>query len=414
LLGKRVIVAVNQNWVNLATNETVPFEFRMAMVISPEQFRQNLKPPIKPIVEALKEQPSQMIAFPEKKRKIMFQNFQGPGDVVMLTAAIRDLFMKYKSEKKEFPFIVDVKTSFMDIWEGNPYVECAKGNPLDEKDKDVEVFKLGYPLIHQSNQGPYHFTEAFTEEIEDKLNIRIKSRLCRGDIHIRPEEEVWGWTERSTWFKDYGVDPNSEYWIVDAGYKQDFTAKFWGIKKFQAIIEHYKGKIQFVQIGHKAHIHPELSGVINLIGKTDDRQLIRLVWASGGVLTPVSLPMVLAAAVPLRKGTCKGKLERPCVVIAGGREPSGWQAYTNHQFIHTCGSLPCCDRGGCWTSRIKPVGDGDEKDSKNMCHNVTLDDYGDEVPFCMNMISVDDVIRRIDMYCEFYEDNRKKYTYNKK
>jgi hypothetical protein len=49
-----------------------------------------------------------------------------------------------------------------------------------------------------------------------------------------------------------------------------------------------------------------------------------------------------------------------------------------------------------------------------MCHNVTLDDYGDEVPFCMNMISVDDVIRRIDMYCEFYEDNRKKYTYNKK
>ena len=180
----------------------------------------------------------------------------------------------------------------------------------------------------------------------------------------------------------------------------------------QDIFEKYVGKIQFVQIGHKAHVHPKLEGVVNLVGKTDDRQLIRLVWASSGVLTPVSLPMVLAASIPVKPGTCKGKKERPCVVVAGGREPSGWQAYTNHQFIHTCGSLPCCDRGGCWVSRTKPVGDGDEKDTKNLCRNVTVDDFGEEVPYCMNMITPDDVIRRIDMYNQFYGDDRKKYTYN--
>jgi hypothetical protein len=101
------------------------------------------------------------------------------------------------------------------------------------------------------------------------------------------------------------------------------------------------------------------------------------------------------------------------VVISGGREPSGWQAYTNHQFIHTCGSLPCCDRGGCWVSRTKPIGDGDLKDKKNMCHNVTVDEYGDEVPYCMHMISVQDVIRRIDMYHQFYDEKKDKYTYNK-
>lgn len=417
ILGKRVVTAVNQNWVNLATNEVTPFEFRMAMVISPEQ-KNGLIPLVptaqSPQVADTKISQGLTLLPSIKKRKILFQNFQGPGDIVMLSAAIRDMFMKYKSEGQEIPFVVDVKTSSMSIWEGNPYVECAKGTPLDEKDPDVEVFKLGYPLIHQSNQGPYHFTEAFTEEIEDKLNIRIKKRICKGDIHIRPEEEVWGWTERSTWFKDYGIDPNAEYWIIDAGHKQDFTAKFWGKSKYQSIVEHYKGKIQFVQIGHTAHIHPILDGAINLVGKTDDRQLIRLIWASSGVLTPVSFPMVLSAAIPVKKGTCKGRLERPCVVVAGGREPSGWQAYTNHQFVHTCGSLPCCDRGGCWASRTKPIGDNDEKDTKNMCHNVTIDDYGDEVPFCMHMISVDDVIRRMDMYYQFYDEDRKKYTYNKK
>ncbi len=394
LMKGRTAVPFGQAWFDFSTENSLPFEFKRIVV--PDNT------PVGNINSVATPSPS------DGPRKVIFTNFQGPGDIVMMTAAIRDLHINHPGK-----FITDVRTSSMHIWEGNPYVEWAKGKPLDDKDPSISSFRLPYELIHQSNQGPYHFSEAFTEEIEQLLNVRIRRRIGKGDIYIRPEEDIWGFTERATWFKEYDLDPNGDFWIIDCGHKTDFTAKFWGKGKYQAVVDHFKGKIKFVQIGHSTHIHFPLEGAVNLIGKTDDRQMIRLVWASSGVLTPVSWPMTLAAAVPVKYGKCNGREERPCVVVAGGREPSRWQAHCNHMFVHTNGCLPCCSRGGCWKSRAKPIGDGDEKDFKNLCENVTVDDYGEEVPYCMHMISVDDVIRKIDMYFEFYNDERKKYTYNK-
>jgi hypothetical protein len=399
LMSGRTVIPFAQNWFDFSDESMVPFEFKTVQI--PEKVVSSS--------QSSKSDSNLQVSTLDAPRKVIFTNYQGPGDIVMLTAAIRDLHICHPGK-----FITDVRTSSMHIWEGNPYVEWAKNKALDEKDPAVQSFRLGYPLIHQSNQGPYHFSEAFTEEIEDVLGVRIKKRLGKGDIHIRPEEDIWGFTERATWFKDTGLDVNGDYWIIDCGHKLDFTAKFWGHAKFQAVVDHFAGKIQFVQIGHIAHNHFPLKGVINLVGKTDDRQLIRLIWASSGVLTPVSWPMTLTAAIPVKPGKCNGKLERPCVVVAGGREPSHWQAYCNHQFVHTCGCLPCCDRGGCWTSRTKPVGDGDEKDVRNLCLNVTKDDYDEEVPYCMHMISAQDVIRHIEMYFQYYDDKREKYSYNKK
>ncbi len=396
-IGDRYLTPFGTNWYDIKNDISTPFEFKKDFLVQQETDIRETQKSL-PIAE---EDVSPI--------KVLFTNFQAPGDIVMLTAAIRDLHLNHPGK-----YITDVKTSSQHIWEGNPYIEWAKGKPLNESDPDVKTFKLGYPLIHQSNQGPYHFSEAFTEEIEYFLNIRIKERICKGDIHIRPEEDMWGYTERATWFKPYGIDPNSEYWVIDCGHKNDFTAKFWGRNKFQELVNRLKGKIQFVQIGHTAHIHYPLDGAINLIGKTDDRQCIRLIWASSGVVTPVSWPMTLAAALPVKNGTCNNRLERPCVIISGGREPSRWQSYCNHQFIHTNGCLPCCDRGGCWASRTKPIGDGDEKDTKNLCGNVTIDDFGEEVPYCMHMISVEDVVRRIEMYSQFYTESREIKNYNKR
>lgn len=403
LLGTHLVISFQKNWLNLATNELQPFVYQRMAVPTPIG---------KPVVAKSRELTQAHVETPNvltrKKRKLIFKNFQGPGDIVMLTAAIRDLHRNFPGE-----FITDVRTTSMSLWENNPYVGVGNGHMLDEEDPDVEVFDLGYPLINQSNDGPYHFSEAFTVELEKILDINIRDRLQKGDIHIGPHEDVYGWTERSTWFKEYGLDPNVEYWVIDAGHKHDFTAKFWGSKKFQKVVEMLQGKVQFVQIGHVAHVHPPLEGVVNLIGKTDDRQLIRLIWSASGVLTPVSYPMVLAAAIPVKHGTCKGKQTRPCVVVAGGREPTAWQAYTNHQFIHTCGCLPCCDRGGCWASRVYPIGDGDHKDEKHMCLNV-VNDGDEEIPFCMHMITPEDVVRRIEMYHQFYsEDKPKTYTHDK-
>src|SRR4051812_45883997 len=109
-----------------------------------------------------------------------------------------------------------------------------------------------------------------------------------------------------------------------------------------------------------------------------------------GVLSPVSLLMHLAA-METPPGFVR---HRPCVVVAGGREPPHWTAYPHHQFIHTVGALRCCDDGGCWKSRTRPIGDGDSKDRpEELC----VDPVGD-LPRCMDMITAEEVIRRIEMY----------------
>jgi ADP-heptose:LPS heptosyltransferase len=164
-------------------------------------------------------------------------------------------------------------------------------------------------------------------------------------------------------------------------------------RRYQEVIDHFRGAIQFVQVGEAEHYHPALDGVIDLRGKTDLRQLVRLVYHSQGVLSPVSLLMHLGAAVEVKGGFPKN---RPCVVVARGREPPHWEAYPHHQFIHTVGALACCDNGGCWKSRTIALGDGDEKDlPDNLCVDVLAG-----LPRCMNMITSAEVIRRIALYLD--------------
>jgi len=403
VLDGKVWVTHKEFWINLLTNEVEKHLYVNKEIEIPDPKKSSLIPP-----EALTSSTTPVTTpqvASKDVRKVIFKNFQAPGDIVMMTAAIRDLHMNHPGK-----FVTDVRTNSMSIWENNPYI-----TKMRENDPGVESYSTEYPLIHQSNQGPYHFSEGFTEHFEDLLDIRIKNRIGRGQIIMSSQEEGWGNTERGTWFKEFGYQQDVHYWILNAGYKNDFTAKMWPAHRYQSVVDHFKGRIAFVQIGHKDHNHPNLKGVINLVGKTDDRQLIRLVWASSGVLTPCSYPMTLAAAVPVRPGTCNGHLDRPCVIVAGGREPSGWQAYTNHQFIHTCGTLPCCSNGGCWISRVKPIGDGDEKDRKNLCQHVVKTKDGDEIPYCMDMISSDEVIRRIELYYSFYSPDRQPtHTYNKR
>lgn len=293
----------------------------------------------------------------------------------MLTAAVRDLHLAYPGS-----FLTDVRTSCPALWENNPWL-----TPLDLDDPEVKVIDCVYPLINRSNELPYHFIHGFMQEIGKELDSPYRPSSFRGDIHISGEERSW----ISQIHEITGAD--EPFWIVVSGGKYDFTAKWWDVDRMQKVMDHYQGKIRFVQIGETSHNHPPLKGVIDLRGKTDLRQLIRLVYHASGVITPVSLLMHLAAAVPTRPDRF---ITRACVVIAGGREPAHWESYPGHQFIHTIGALPCCATGGCWKSRVLPLGDGDEKDSpENLCSDpVGL------LPKCMDMITAEEVVRRIDFY----------------
>ena len=194
-----------------------------------------------------------------------------------------------------------------------------------------------------------------------------------------------------------GHELPDQYWIIVAGGKHDFTAKWWNPASYQRVIDHFQGKISFVQVGEAGHWHPPLTGVTNLVGKTSLRQFIRLMHHASGVVCPVTLAMHLAVAVETPRGTPQ---VRPCVVIAGGREPPHWEAYPQHQFLSTVGTLSCCVEGGCWKSRCQLVGDGDEKDRRNVCEQPVQITPDLRIPRCLEMITPADVIRRIELYRE--------------
>jgi len=295
----------------------------------------------------------------------------------MLTAAVRDLHHCYPGE-----FITDVRTLCSELWENNPDV-----TPLDDSDPDAEHIDCSYPLINRANRTPYHCLHGFIEFFNTKFGLSIQPTSFKGAIYLSEQEKAWYSQVREVTRKDI------PFWIIAAGGKFDITIKWWQIERYQEVVNALRREVQFVQVGGGGHAHPRLDGVIDFRGQTNLRELIRLVHHSDGVLCSITALMHFAAAVETRNSHAPN---RPCVVIAGGREPVHWEQYPSHQFIHTIGALPCCLQGGCWKDRIFALRDGDKRDRlQNRCANIV-----DDLPRCMDMIRPKDVIKRIRLYFE--------------
>ena len=317
-------------------------------------------------------------------RRIILETSLCPGDVLMLTAAVRDLHLSCPGE-----FETDVRTPFPELWEYNPYlVEIGDHEP------NVQRIECEYPLIKLSNHVPYHFIHGFRLFLNERLGVQIKPHAFHGDIHLAQQEKNW-----LSQIDEITGLPDTRFWIIVAGGKTDYTAKWWDHDRYQAVVDHFAGKLTFVQCGEMApgHVHKPLNGVINLLGKTDLRQLVRLTHHAEGVVCPVTMQMHLAAAVETRPGRPKN---RPCVVIAGGREPTQWEAYPHHQYLHTNGCLPCCDNGGCWKSRVEELGDGEYHD-RQLCLLPLRLPNGTSLPKCMDLIDARQVIEAIERYLQF-------------
>jgi len=360
--------------------------------------------------------------------KLILANFQPPGDGVMLTAAVRDLHRCYPGR-----FLTDVRTDYPELWENNPYL-----TPLEPNDPEVRFLECHYPLIQSSNQRPVHFVHGFIEYLNEQLSLQIRPTRLAGDIHLSDEERNAPWphpgnapsglplprSERGRGSGRGGACVSGEqlsvpplpgpllprreerefsalspvaqilevpYWLVVAGGKFDFTIKWWHFRRWQAVVNQLREKVLFVQVGDQAHYHPALKGVLDLRGQTSLRDLVRLVYHAEGVLCPVTMLMHLAAAVEPKPG---GPPQRPCVVVAGGREPPSWEAYPGHSFLHTIGQLPCCAKGGCWRARSVPLGDGDTKDDpKYLCLDTV-----NNLPHCMHLITPEQVVQEVNSF----------------
>ena len=251
------------------------------------------------------------------------------GDIVLLTAAVRDLQLHFPDSYR-----IDVRTCFPGLWKHNPYL-----TPLGEYDPGVKVVDCVLPLINESHTAACHSIHGFLDFFNQYLGASMKPTAFQGDIHLSRWEKT-----RSSQVQDLsGTD--LPFWLISAGGKYDCTIKWWEASRYQEVVDHFRGRVQFVQVGDAAHYHPKLRGAIDLRGRTSLRELILLVHHAEGVLCGVTGLMHLAAAVPVRRGRHP---VRPCVVIAGGRESPHWEAYPGHQFIRLarCLAAPAAAAGG--------------------------------------------------------------------
>src|SRR5262249_37138873 len=133
----------------------------------------------------------------------------------------------------------------------------------------VETIATEYPLRPIINSQSHHYVHVFPRLLNEKLGLSIEVTEFKGDIHMTEEEKEW------FDFDDRGTRP---FWIIVAGGKMDATVKWWDYRRYQQVVDHLKGKIEFVQIGENERLHPPLKGVVDLRGKTTVRELIRLIY----------------------------------------------------------------------------------------------------------------------------------------
>ena len=298
-------------------------------------------------------------------RVLILKNHLSPGDVLAMSAAVHSLHRQHPGK-----YLTAIDSTCPAIWEHNPDVVSVE----ESKAAGGTEVQTHYPLVNQSNQRSIHFMQAYCSFFEEALGVPVPLLTNRPHVYVSSREKTW----MSQIHEILGRD--RPFWIVNAGVKQDYTTKGWGQGNFQSVVDLLQGKVLFVQVGKKEHLHRPLKGVIDLLDKTDDRQLIRLVYHSSGVLCGTTFLMHLAAA-----------LEKPSVILAGGREPRAWNQYPRSTVLSTVGALPCC-REACWKSRTVKLNDGSEQDN-SLCDMPVFTDP--PTPQCMAMLTPEEVVAAI-------------------
>jgi len=314
-------------------------------------------------------------------RPILLTHDRAPGDIVCMTACIRDLARTHPE------YDIYVNTSCSAMWKNNPYIRRTGRNNTP----GMQAFKLDYgKYITKANTKPMHFISAFHADLSEKIGQYVPVLEPHGDLHLSD-------------YKKQNSPIDGRYWYIITGGKSDFTCKIWSALKWQQTVDMLRQfGIRFVQDGalFRGHTQPPMTGVLNVVGKTNLRDMLWMIYHADGVICHVTAAAHIAAA-----------LHTPCVVIAGGREHWWWEAYCNvdeqifgphckphpvpHRFLHTLGLLPCCERKGCWQNKVSKL----EQDKHRMyCKSAVYDDNGQLYPKCLDMIQPEHVVEAVMDY----------------
>jgi hypothetical protein len=329
------------------------------------------------------------------KYRLIIRHRWALGDTVLLTALIRDIHRAHPGE-----YETKVETNFSNVWWNNPHIASFEENSSPRAQRiDVgwgDAIKWNAYAKLGDKKAMRHILAWYHYDFSRKTGIDVPVTDPRPDLHMSAAE----------------IKPRVQgrYWVVLTGGKLDLTNKHWHAHRIQEAVNKLRSYgLNFVQCGatHSLHIHPVLDGVLNLIGKTDNvRDFWNVILHSEGIICPVTGAMHIAAA-----------FNKPCVVVAGGREEPWFEAYTDvfeafgpgassvqmpHKFLHTIGLLPCCDVQGCWKKRVVPLDNNDlTRKAYTLCRDPVRPKNTHAVPKCMDLIGVDHVVGAVmDYYDE--------------
>lgn len=227
------------------------------------------------------------------------------------------------------------------------------------------------------------FVEAYHLDMQRQLRMVIPRVDYTPRLYLTPQED----TPPPYLPKDYC--------LVVSGGKRDLTVKHWGEWNYQKVVD-LCPDVPWVQIGHEDqpmgnkkpwHVHPRLSGVIDMVGRTSTRELMRVIRHAKVLVCGITLPMWVAASF--------SHLPSPprCVVVCGGREPA-WFINQPNQIYHCTADFVSCGRGGkgCWLSRTERQYDGFFLDWSICTSQYSFPNGLDcKTPRCMELIDSADV-----------------------
>jgi ADP-heptose:LPS heptosyltransferase len=312
--------------------------------------------------------------------KFLLEHKLAPGDVVVSTAVVRDLKLTYGDD-----IAIDFITNFPAVYDNNPYL-----TKLDPHDKNVKHITLDYSAeLSRASISRAHFTTAFHANFTKQTGIKVEPLFSKPDLHLSEEDKA-------------NPPITGRYWVVFGGGKSDVVVKHWEYKRYQQVVDALRPYgLRFVQSGAKqdGHTHPPMENVLNIVGWGGIREMMWQIYHAEGVICPITCAMHMSAA-----------FDKPCVVVAAGREEPWWEAYVNnygafgpkakpvkveHIYLHTVGLLDCCLNKGCWKMQVIP---SKKHSDKYLCKNTTHGLTGQKLPVCMDMITVDHVAEAVMSY----------------
>jgi len=298
-----------------------------------------------------------MVAGNEPPKEVVFHNRQAIGDILCFTAMVRDF-------KAAYPYVrVGVISTARHLWDNNPNIDHQFIDP-------EHILKIGPGYAtNKSNYWDHHFANGYRMDVQNKLGVTFPQGPITPDIWMTQDE--------------YNRKPliDGPYWVFIYGGEPGWPAKQY--HRWQEVIDGMqKQGIKVVQVGVKGHPYPVLDGVINYVGKTEDRNtglrdLFNIFLHSQGSIGLVSMHMHLSAA-----------FGNPCLVLAGAREPAWFTQYYGHQYIHTNGCLPCSAHKACWKTSMK--GCTNHSDKTNA--------IGQQVPMCVDIIEPETIVEGVMSY----------------